>query len=200
MTSIAKKWAEDTIVGYLLLDSVALRVRRVNSSELARVGYADLEGSEAYRAHIAQSTLEARQAMVGKSQFNSEEERAAAVAKVAEVASKRNRERFEVLAGSESGNAALLARADAYLLAAVDGAAELPEAHFGVDLVYELPHTVTEWAPWRFVPDAMAEDVDAGRVALARLPETTRQVMGLAIQGALSGVTRRRVGTFPHGA
>jgi hypothetical protein len=72
--SLAEQFVRE-IVGYIALGQHVWRVRRVNSDQLRREGYAHLEGSEAYRAVQASIKRERTERLVARSEHESEEAR-----------------------------------------------------------------------------------------------------------------------------
>lgn len=188
------------IVGYVAVGPHVWRVRRVNSDLLRREGHAHLEGSEAFRAVQARIKQERTERLVARGEYESEEARRAAVERVAQVERERAQQRLEALLATEESRAALLARCDAYLCASIDACAVL------VDPVAEPvrfdgpPPVQGTWEPWAWVRSEEDHDPSAGRVHVGFWPSSTRQLVGLAVQGLQEGLTRRRVEPFPPGS
>ena len=189
--SLAEQWSSG-VVGYLLVDGLALRIRRVNSEQLSRVGYDHLEGSEAY-AVVAQEQAREQQERLLRGVLA--QQGADPAQTLAELATKERTDgirRLIALTETPEKEAALLERCDAYLCAAVDGAAEV--AHHGPPVVVTtLTDAPGAWHPFRFVRIASGPD-DA---EVGRLGRHTRTLAGLALISLLQGVTRRRVESFP---
>lgn len=192
---LAQRWSSG-VVGYLLVDGLALRLRRVDSEDLARVGHDHLEGSEAY-AQVAAAQAAAQKASLLRGVLVQQGMDPSPV--LADLAASERRaavERLHALTDSPEKETALLARCDAYLCAAVDGGAEI--AHPGPPtVVSELVDPPAEWSPFRFVRGTGAERQSPGEVEVGRLGRYTRIVAGLAVAALLQGVTRRRVESFP---
>lgn len=186
-------------VGWVAYEHLVFRVRRVCTDDLRRVGHAELEGSEAYTAVRQQLERELTEAQIAAGQHESDEARAAAVARVAQVRETRAIKRLQAMVSTPAGQDAMLARADAYLCAALDGVAEgetwaaEPTVHLAE------PPLRTAWEPWRWVRTEAEESAEEGRVAIGRWPTAVREVVGLTVIGLLQGVTRRRVDPFPPG-
>lgn len=193
--SLAAQWTQQ-VLGYVLHGPIAYRIRRVRSADLQRVGLAALEGSETYSAIRAELEQEAEEAIYVSGR-PAEEQPAARAA----LAAKRRKTELRHLAKLDRdpvARKALLDRAAAYVCAAIDGAGQLVDpASVPDDLVLTLQEpAVSEWYPWRWVPDGEAEDEDAGIVSIGWVPEGTVYVWGQLIQSLLQGVTRRGVGSF----
>lgn len=187
-------------VAWLLVDGMAYRVRRVDSSALRAVGFAHLEGSEAYAAAQQEIAAERREQLAAMGQHADEAARAAAVAKARAVEQRRAARSLVALTATREGAAAFRARCDAYLCAAIDAAAELAVPVDEPTIVYDAPAVAGAWVPWRWTSAPEEHDPGAGVVSIGYLPEPVRDLLGLAVQGALQGVTRRRVGAFRAGS
>lgn len=193
---LAQQWSSG-VVGYLLVDGLVVRLRRVDSESLSRVGWAHLEGSEAYAAVATQQAQEQQAELLRGVAVQQGQDPAPVVAELERQARTKGVQRLVAMTATPEKEQALLERCDAYLCASVDGAA--PHTYQGPPIVVrELAEAPEEWAPFQFV---RAEgDAGPGKAHVGRLGRHTRTLAGLAVISLLQGVTRRRVEAFPAAA
>lgn len=205
MSRLAQEWAEE-VVGYLLDGRHAYRVRRVRTADLARVGLAHLEGSEAYREIRAELAAERERQFLALGRTAEEREAASAEADTARLT--RTLRALDRLESTPDGRDALLARSDAYLCAAIDAAGELIEPAPRARIEREAPSIVTHldaqalpdggWDAWRW--SSTDEDLPRGVVSISRRPAATRHLWAQLVQILLHTETRSRVSSFRAGS
>lgn len=168
-----------------------LRVRRVNSDDLRRVGWAELEGSasarEARQQVQDQAAVDRAQALGGEAQADR---------KRAMLEADRRRQAaatFDRMTSTPEGQAAWTRRCDAYIRACVVGAGRLrDDIDAGPVAVHELediPQIAAELdpgvylAPARIVPDEADADLDASpaRVWIHVLTAEERILVGTVL-------------------
>lgn len=206
MRNLVRDWAT-AIVGYLSVDGLVFRVRRVRTAELARTGLAHLEGTEAYREIRAEAAADRERQLLALNRTPAELAEAQGEADEARlVRTLRNLARLEE---TPQGREALLARSDAYVCAALDGAAQLvtpvdrptidvsPPPIVTVDPETGAPYPDGGWAPWRW--STSEEDHDRGIASLQRRTEADRHLWAQLIQILLHRETRQAVEPFRPG-
>lgn len=198
--SLINEFARE-IVCYVSLGQWVWRVRRVNTDTLRRVGHAHLEGSEAYR-RVQEEIARERQEQIVAQSHPDEESRQAALARMAEAEQRRSARKLQALVAKPESEAALLDRCDAYLCAAIDAGAVLAQPREGAHRYDEEPPLAKGWTPWVWTRDGEEADDTKGHVPIGFLSTTDRTLLGLVVQGAQEGLTRRRVAHFRpgHGA
>jgi hypothetical protein len=175
-------------------------VRRVNSDDLRRVGYAVLEGAASVRAaekEIKEESRKARALLKATPAEELAEQEALAEERLAEISIRR----FEALTATPQSQVALLERCGAYICAAVVGAGRLREEvetpDLGVVVAADDPATVLEdlrsdaeieagkppiyVERISYVRLEAEQNIDAGRIWLHALPEDDRSLLGSAI-------------------
>lgn len=197
MIDVIEEFSRETIC-FVALGRWVWRCRRVNTDQLRRVGHAHLEGSEAYRRVQEEIARERKEQIVAHSHTDPEA-RAAALAKMAEAERTRALAKLHAMTSKPESEEALLERCDAYLRASVDAGAQLATPVAGAQRYDDEPELAAGWTPWTWVGADEPEDREAGHVAIGRLPPSERILLGLAVQGAQEGVTRRRVEPFRAG-
>lgn len=185
--SIARDLVSHLAVRYVVLGPMVFRLRRITSAELQAAGHAELVGAssavEALRQVQADQRMARRRDPVKAAASREHDERI--------EQAKRQRHLDEQLSTPE-GVAAWMSRLDAYIVAAVDGAARLRQEAEVTDRPtigrYDvLPsgvrieaYTDGPIAPFRFVADASAEDLDADLMWVGRFDFVQRQALGMA--------------------
>jgi hypothetical protein len=204
--NVARLLAESTRQHVAVVGRLLFGIERVDSSQLAHYGWAELEGAAAVRQIDAQ--LEAEQEAFrarlsgSKAAAQIEAEQAQAFERLREL----GRSRWKAMIGRPEGAEALRRRCDAYVCAAVarmghllPGAAVpegvLPDgadlATIAVDLRDEAEVAAgvapIYLAPTRFVIKQAEEDLDKGVVWVHSLSPDQRGALGLIIMGVQEG-------------
>ena len=183
-------------------------VRRVNSDDLRRVGYAVLEGESSVRAAEREIKDEARRARKLLRGLSGEAKTTEARRIEGELEEKEEK-RLELMLESPQRQVALLERSAAYICAAIVGAGRLLDGVASPDLGTVIdaadPALVLEdlrsdaeieagkppiyVEPIRYVQEEAEQDPDKGRIWVHALPEGERRILGGAVI-VLQGVSR----------